>query len=105
MVRSIISSSSAWTLRYGAPAYDCVYGGGGSGADGWLPEIASSQLGGFCNLGESFVLSATFGGGGLEGAEDVQVEFGEGGLGGGMDACSLKECASMFVSSHILEST
>ena len=42
MVRSTISSSSAWTLRYGAFAFDCVYGGGGGGDDGWFSEIASS---------------------------------------------------------------
>ena len=77
MVRSIISSSSAWTSRYGALGW--VYGGGGGGADGCLPEITSSYAGG-----------AVFGGGGLAGAEDCELlELGGGGLGGGWDASDL----------------
>ena len=66
-------------------------------------------------MGKSFVFSVILGGGGLEGAEDVisgckcelleLVVVGGAVLCGGLDACSLKEGASTFVSSYILEST
>ena len=66
-------------------------------------------------MGKSFVFSVILGGVGLEEAEDViagckcelleLVEFGGAVDSGGLDACSLKEGASTFVSSFILEST